>query len=627
MGYLLSNKKILRKHFPGVAKLVEANTVDGDIYRKIISRDGSPNVEVHKNERVTALHSLYNPIREASGWLKSVEGKLNDSSHILVIGLGLGYHLQLLLNNYPMKKYYIYEPDIQLLHLALELRDMTSIFNHPSVITLAVGEDDYVMAQLLESISSSVTDNFEEVTVPLYKQMYNETIHKFHSMSKQMILQYRSNIITQYVFEKAWFKNIIYNIDKVLSSKSIVSLEKACSDVPAFIVGSGPSLAEDIEYIRKLTSKVLIIAAGSSVQALLHYGIEPHLIVSMDGGEPNLRVFQNVDTTEIPLLFATAIHHGIVEQNHRWRLFVRVNHEELTPYLLSNTNQEPEPSFISTGSVTGTCIQFAAFLGCKKIFLAGQDLSYPDNQYYSEGVRHIPEGAKKKTIIAADEWIANVSGGKNRTTKNMLVTLRDLELLLSIYTDIEFINTSSKGAVIKNTLFRPMKECQEELCKLTNREKGWFKKLIDEIPAHSQKMLNDVGARLKSELKVLEVLNNKTNKIINLLSELQGLQPSQNEKCRKLLIKLNKQWGQVTGNEGFMAYISFALKTPMSQYMRYVPDIVNEGNEFKKAKLIVEHLGKFIVSISEFIPFAEQCLNEAIKRVDKIANGAENSYA
>ncbi|CAH8767398.1 motility associated factor glycosyltransferase family protein [Paenibacillus dendritiformis] len=627
MEYLLSNKKVLSRHFPQVVKMLEANTVDGDIYRKILSRDGSPNVEVHKNERIVALHSLYNPLREASGWLQSVEGKLNDSNHVLVLGLGLGYHFQLLLNNYPMKKYYIYEPDIQLLHLALELRDMTSILNHPSVITLAVGEDDYVMAKLLESISSTVTDNFEEVTIPFYKQLYNETIHKFHSMSKQMILQYRSNIITQYVFEKAWFQNIMYNLDKVLTSKSIASLEKACNDVPAFIVGSGPSLTEDIEYIRKLTSKALIIAAGSSVQALLHYGIEPHIVVSMDGGKPNLRVFQNVDTTHIPLLFATAIHHGIVEQNHKWILSVRVNHEELTPYLLSNNDEEPEPSFISTGSVTGTCIQFAAFLGCKKIFLAGQDLSYPDNKYYSEGVRHISEEAKKKTIIAADEWISNVSGGKNRTTKNMLVTLRDLELLLSIYPDIEFINTSSKGAVIKNTIFRSMQECQEELCKLTDREKDWFKKLINAIPARSEKLINQVGARLKSELKVLDVLNKKTQNIINLISELEDLHPGQYEKCRKLLFKLNKQWDQVTRNKSFMAYISFALKTPMSLYMRYVPDIINEGNEFKKSKLIVEHLGKFVVSISEFIPFAEQCIKEAIRRVDKIANGAENSYA
>lgn len=626
MGYLLSNTKVLKKHFPQVAELLEASPVDSSRYRTITSRDGSPNIEMQKADRVVAVHSLYHPEREAAGWLKSIEERLEHGSHVLVVGLGLGYHLQVLLQKYPMKKYYIYEPDIQILHQALKLRDVTDIVSHPSIVTLAVGEDDYVLAQLLSAISSSVTDKFEEVTIPIYKQLFGETLDKLHTMSKQILLQYRANYITQYWFEKAWFQNIIYNIDKVLASKSIVSLEKCCSDIPAIIIGSGPSLREDIEYIKMLGNKALIIAAGSSVQALVHYGIEPHLVISMDGGEPNLKVFENVDTTHIPLLFATMIHHGIVEQNHRWRLSTRLTLDEVTPYLFSNS-EDIGPSFISTGSVTGTCIQFAAFIGCKQIYLAGQDLSYPNDEYYSDGVKHIAEEVKKSTIEAANEWIENVYGGQNRTTEKMLVTLKDIEILLSAFTDIEFINTSSKGAAIQHTVFRPMKECVEELLRFPDRGKEWFTQLIDNIPAYSEQQISTVAAKLQSELQSLKKINLKINNIIKLLSELEHLNPSQKEKRSKLLLQLNKQWGQVTGSGSFQSYISSALEIPLSQYMRYVPDIVSEGNEFRKAKLIVEHLGKLAVRISEFIPFAKQCINEAVKRVDKIANGAESAYA
>ncbi|PZM67287.1 6-hydroxymethylpterin diphosphokinase MptE-like protein [Paenibacillus dendritiformis] len=627
MDYLLSNTKVLKKHFPQVAELLKENPVDSSKYRTTTSHDGNPNIEIQKDDRVVAVHSLYNPEREAAGWLKSIEDKLGNCGHVLVVGIGLGYHLQYLLKKYPTKKYYIYEPDIQLLHLALKLRDLRELLSHPGIITLAVGEEDYVLTQLLGSISSLVTNKFEEVTIPIYKQLFGDTINKLHAMSKQIFLQYRSNYITQYYFEKAWFQNIVYNIDKVLVSKPIVSLENTCSDIPAIIIGSGPSLRDDIEYIKKLETKAMIIAAGSSVQALVHYGIEPHLVVSMDGGEPNLKVFQNVDTTHIPLLFATTIHHGIVEQNHKWRLSTRLNIDEVTPYLFSNSEEGIDPSFISTGSVTGTCIQFAAFIGCERIYLAGQDLSYPNDEYYSEGVKHIEEEAKKSTIEAANEWIENVHGGKNRTTEKMIVTLTDIEILLSVLTDIEFINTSSRGAAIKHTVFRPMKECAEDLLSLPDRERDWFKQLIHDIPAYGDQVISTVGAKLQSELQSLKMLNSKLNNIIKLISELEHLNPNQKEKRSKLLLKLNKQWGQVTGSGSFQSYISFALETPLSQYIRYVPDIVNEGNEFRKSKLIVEHLGKFVVRISEFIPFAEQCINEAVKRVDKIANGAEASYA
>ncbi|GAC41332.1 6-hydroxymethylpterin diphosphokinase MptE-like protein [Paenibacillus popilliae] len=626
MDFLLSNTKVLKKHFPQVAELLEASPVDSSRYRTITSRDGSPNMEMQKDDRVVAVHSLYHPEREAAGWLKSIEARLEHCSHVLVVGLGLGYHVQVLLHKYPMKKYYIYEPDIQILHQALKLRDVTDIVCHPSMVTLAVGEDDYVRAQLFNAISSSVTDKFEEVTIPIYKQLFGETLDKLHTMSKQILLQYRANYVTQHWFEKTWFQNSIYNIDKVLASKPIGSLEKCCSDIPAIIIGSGPSLREDIEYIKMLGNKALIIAAGSSVQALVHYGIEPHLVISMDGGEPNLKVFENVDTTHIPLLFATMIHHGIVEQNHRWRLSTRLNLDQVTPYLFSNS-ENIGPSFISTGSVTGTCIQFAAFIGCKQIYLAGQDLSYPNDEYYSDGVNHLAAEAKKSTIEAASEWIENVHGGQNRTTEKMLVTLKDIEILLSAFTDIEFINTSSKGAAIQHTVFRPMKECVEDVLSLPDREKDWFKQLIDDMPAYSEQQIGTVAAKLQSELQSLKQLNHKINNIIEQISELEHLNPGQKEKRSKLLRKLNKQWGQVTGSGSFQSYISFALETPLSQYMRYVPDIVNEGNEFRKAKLIVEHLGKLAVRILEFIPFAEQCINEAAKRVDKLVNGAESAYA
>ncbi|MFD3271562.1 6-hydroxymethylpterin diphosphokinase MptE-like protein [Paenibacillus dendritiformis] len=627
LDYVLSNKKVLKKHFPQVAELLETSPIYTSTYRTITSRDGSPNIELQQDDRAVAIHSLYNPEKEAAGWLKSIEQKLENCGDVLVVGIGLGYHLQYLLKKYPTKKYYIYEPDINLLHLAFKLRDLRDILGHPGIITLAVGEEDHVLTQLLGSISSLVTDKFEEVTIPIYKQLYGDTINKLHTMSKQILLQYRANYVTQYYFEKAWFKNIIYNVDKVLASKPILSLEKSCSDIPAIIIGSGPSLSDDIEYIKKLVTKALIIAAGSSVQALVHYGIEPHLVVSMDGGGPNLKVFQNVDTTHIPLLFATTIHHGIVEQNHKWKLSTRLNIDEVTPYLFSNSEEGIEPSFISTGTVTGTCIQFAAFIGCKKIYLAGQDFSYPNDEYYTEGVKHIGEKAKKTTIDMANEWIENVHGGKNRTTEKMLVTLKDIEILLSLLTDIEFVNTSSKGAAIKHTVFRPMRDCAGDLLSLPDREHNWFKQLIEDIPAYSEQTISTVGAKLQNELKLLNILNNKINSIIRLISELEHLNPNQKERRRKLLLKLNKQWRQVTGSGTFQSYISFALETPLSQYMRYVPDIVNEGNELDKSKLIVEHLGKFAVCISEFIPLAERYMKEAIKRVDKIANGAETSYA
>ncbi len=68
-------------------------------------------------------------------------------------------------------------------------------------------------------------------------------------------------------------------------------MKGAAENIPAVVVGSGPSLGMEIEALRRLKNHVCIIAAGSSIQALLKHGIEPDLIVAMDPSDKNYEVF------------------------------------------------------------------------------------------------------------------------------------------------------------------------------------------------------------------------------------------------------------------------------------------------------------------------------------------------
>ena len=66
--------------------------------------------------------------------------------------------------------------------------------------------------------------------------------------------------------------------------------------------------------LKKLKKHALIIAAGSSTQALLKNGITPHLIISMDGSEPNYRAFKNLNLKGVPLLFSPIIKYKILDE-------------------------------------------------------------------------------------------------------------------------------------------------------------------------------------------------------------------------------------------------------------------------------------------------------------------------
>src|SRR5690606_30190597 len=131
--------------------------------------------------------------------------------------------------------------------------------------------------------------------------------------------------------------------------------------IPAVVVGSGPSLAMDIEKLKQLRDRVIIIAAGSSIQILLAHGLIPHLVVSMDAGEANRRVFAKIDISEIPFLYIPTIKHtSIKSEDSPYLMHAYFDIDSLSRYVMGITNEDVV--FSSTATVTSTALQAAAYL-------------------------------------------------------------------------------------------------------------------------------------------------------------------------------------------------------------------------------------------------------------------------
>ena len=89
------------------------------------------------------LHSIYNPDREAAGFVTNQMDNLKASNHILIFGLGFGYHIvqieekmkTLHPNGY---KIFVIEPNIEIVNKWQELRthsitDSVAITTYPSI--------------------------------------------------------------------------------------------------------------------------------------------------------------------------------------------------------------------------------------------------------------------------------------------------------------------------------------------------------------------------------------------------------------------------------------------------------------------------------------------------------------
>ncbi|MDQ0089895.1 hypothetical protein J2T12_003308 [Paenibacillus anaericanus] len=609
------NLSFLKSNYPNIYQFAKQRKPDLNKYNIEDAHNGEKNIIVKSPSSEYRIHSKYNPSNEANMWVDSIAHEVDQVQSILIFGFGLGYHIEKFLERYPDKTIYIYEPDESLFAAALEARNIEGLLDHRKIGILAVGSEESIRYGLVNNIAFQVKDSFSFLVLPIYNRMYHELVSELRENTEMLILNYRSNLATVIHYQYEWIENILYNMDKVLTTPSLFGLRGACKDIPAVVVGSGPSLKEDIEYIRMLRSHCLIIAAGSSLQALLHEGIEPHFVVSIDGGEPNYLVFKDLIVSDIPFVFGTTIKHTILENREGTFIHLLLDLDLIGMHLLQS--QPDEPVFQTNSTVTGTCIQIANFFNCSQIILMGQDLSYPNNQYYTVGVNHVTSEQKQQILDGATEETPNVVGGMNPTTKKMLNTLRDMEHLIGLIPDIEVINTSKMGAQIKGTIYQSIEEVYE-INKHRSLGTDWFKKLLEaKLTSYTTIEKEKIYSKIKSTRIEIRKIENKLQKLGAKLVDLHLSQNSSKKDVDKLLIDVDKLWKWIAGRKAFEDVYFFPLQAHVSVYMRQLPDIVNEKDSERKGEAIVTHLGGLVKEMITLTPYLLKGFDEAIKRINE----------
>ncbi|GIQ69978.1 hypothetical protein XYCOK13_28020 [Xylanibacillus composti] len=624
--YTVTNLIIFREYYPNLYRILRNKTRDSLKYELMDSRSGLRTLQYTNKDKqiLTPIHSKYDPMNEAEKWIGQQYDKLARSRHIIIYGFGLGYHIEKLIYEFPDVNLYIYEPDIEIMLASMEARDLSSILKHSRIISFAVGNEEQVRRSFLQGVLNHIKDSVEVLQLPSYSKLFAEQINQMNEDMQKSIMDVRGSMHTAMKYQNEWTENILKNMPKVLTSNSMGSLKNVFKDTPAIIVGSGPSLAADIEYIRKLKEKCVVIAAGSSIQAFLHHELSPHFVVSMDGSEMNYKVFKDLDMGSISLVFSPMIKYKILENMESENLYhLFFNNDNPSTYLY-NLNEQDLTVF-TTASVTGTAIQMAVHLGCTDIILMGQDFSFPEDQFYAEGVK--ADKARVERVLAkATLQVPNVNGGYNKTTPVLLNTLHDTELLISKYDkQVGFVNTSKVGARIRGTESKPIEKVYHEIMdryadNISVEEITRFNRA--KLPASKVKRTRYRVQKSLDELSELGdhllVLNTMLHKIPSLIGKMDL------GKLTSLLDQIDSEWQLINKYAVTKHMLSFTLQVQISIFLRFVPDINEAGSVMEKAELLHKHLRKLIQNIMDVTPFLEQELSKAIERIDKsLTQGVE----
>jgi len=593
-SYVTINLSLLQKNFNNIYQLLMNNQFEMESYRLVTSRSGVPNLEVISNNGLPVnMYSKYDPLYEVGQWAVQKQDEFTGAKHIFIYGFGLGYHVEQIIGIAPESTLHIIEPDIRILFSALQSRDLTRILNHPKIGIFGVGKDTLTSAEFVDSLTLYVSDSFCAAYTPFYMKEYANEIDEFIEIFRSNVLSNRTNFATQYIFKKEWPENIVLNLPITYRGRPLSGMRGLFKDHVALAVGSGPSLDNDIELIRKHQDNFIIIAAGSSVQNLVKKGIRPHLVVSVDGSEKNYQVFANLDITEIPLVYASYIKNKIIDNIKHDLYHVFISTDTITSHIFDNAN---ENQFYTTASVTGTVLQVAELLGCRTVVLAGQDFSYPEKKRYSEGINHFTVQEVKSFEKFMTEEVENVMGGFNPTSGAMKNMMENIEHLIAYLKtkNMDFINTSRIGARIKGTRELPMGQLLVEL-KLGTMPPGTFRKLLQEKSAsYSNEKKSRVRQRTEAcRDEIKKLLETAMLQVLKELDKLaHQLQKKDSKRIVKTLEKINKNWDKITSSKVFDPIYGFVLQAEIPIYARRIPEIISCQDIYKKGELVFKHLGR-----------------------------------
>ncbi|MCL2601442.1 MAG: DUF115 domain-containing protein [Treponema sp.] len=325
------------------------------------------------------LHSMVDPRKEAQRLIDSTAG----AGFLVLLGLGGGYCAEAALDS-GAGIVLVVEYGASSLAELLRRQDYTRLFRDPRFILLADVSDAALERRIAEVYQPVLYGAIAVVPLRSRTRFHADDFSRAANAVNASIHRVSADYSVQAHFGKRWFSNIIRNI---------ATLERAAqapqpllpSVRRAAVCAAGPSLSAHIEQVRKNRSDLFLIATDTSLPCLLHSGIRPDAVISIDCQHISYHhfvdelprgVFIFLDVASPPLLASRYC------TNNPTYFFSSAH--PLSRYVSSAYCRMPELD-TSGGNVTYAAVSLAEQLGAHQIELYGADFAYPAGVAYARG--------------------------------------------------------------------------------------------------------------------------------------------------------------------------------------------------------------------------------------------------
>lgn len=438
MDFLEHNLRALRRTHPDLAQRVSNYLKQTPPVAWEMDSQGRENLKIKSPNGEGQW--LYN--ENLDNETRSLQEKILEVYNPQIIfwsGLGLGHHLAAFLDKpHPLTRFLlIVEPCLDFFCRFLALRDVSHWLQKPEIlwfIDLQAEELELALVKLLQ-FGDFLHNIPNRLTVEWGYR--SQRLEEAKTIWQGIIDLDRCHGPPSTVDGVYGLMNLLDNIP-ILNFSPPLSAFKGCLDgIPGIAVSSGPSLQYSFPMIKKLQGSAAIFAVDSAYRLLLQSGIAPQLTGCLERVPYQATLYSGTSTEETFFFCSPLIASETFRNVSGPKVFVE-QHAFFTSWLFP---KKLNPGTPSTTSVSHIALYVLWYLGCRPIYLVGQDLAFDPktNQSHAPGLVVDTSSQTMKSYGMDFVTVTGNNGSNIETTELWWLYARDLINMVNLL-HIDVIN-------------------------------------------------------------------------------------------------------------------------------------------------------------------------------------------
>ena len=488
------------------------------------------NINIYDKENKIALYQK-SPLEETFEKIKEFEAfRLYPFLYFFGIGNGLFYHFYLNDKSNAIKKIFIFEPELELIYIALNFADFSKEIAEKKLLifwtnTTNFGELDEFLVEDGQWIYSRVYN------LHIYNNYYGRYHERALTINAILMRSLEHHVVAvgnDSTDALIGLEHHLQNIQEMITTPSFYELIKHAKITnTAVIVSTGPSLHKQLPLLKQYADYITIFCVDASFPILVKHGIKPDIVVTLERVELTADFYRKTPKeAQKNVIFALT---SIVHKATTNAITQGVKSFSMRPFGYTRFFDLKEYGYAGIG-MSAANMAYELVVHCKfeNCVFIGQDPAFaPDGSTHSKdalfGER---ESGYKPQSDATKRILVPAYGGNGmvETSKiwNMFLNFFEKDIAQTPY-PIKAINCTEGGARIVGTEEKPFKEVLESLPKIKKKQIKLKKPSAAQIASNRKKIESKVKKFLDYGYKKKKAVEKLFLRTVKMTEELERL--------------------------------------------------------------------------------------------------------